>query len=337
MSEAMPGRARVGVRDVAAAAGVSTQTVSRVINDHPHIRPETRDRVLAAMAELGYRVNNAARTLGTATTRTIGVIASDTDLYGPAAGIGALERAARAAGRWIATAYADGSDAGSVTAAADHLLAQGVDGIVVVAPHTAALDALAAASAGVPVVPLHSRLEVVGEPDGGDRGDEGAALAVDHLLDAGHRRIAQLSGPAAWLEAVARDAGAEAALVRRGLELVSRWRGDWSAASGAALAPEIAAAVGAASGPTAVVVANDQMALGLISGLAELGVGVPADVSIVGFDDHPDAAFYRPALTTVRLDIAGEAQRCVRILLGADASAGPEPARLVVRDSTRRV
>lgn len=333
----MPGRARVGVRDVAAAAGVSTQTVSRVINDHPHIRPETRERVVAAMAELGYRVNNAARALGTATTRTIGVVASDTDLYGPAAGIGALERAARSAGRWIATAYADGADAASVTAAADHLLAQGVDGIVVVAPHTAALEALAAASPGVPVVPLHSRVGGAGTPADGDRGAEGAALAVDHLLDAGHRRIAQLSGPAAWLEAVARDTGAESALARRGLQLAGRWRGDWSAASGAALAPEIATAVGEAGGPTAIVVANDQMALGLVSGLASRGVDVPADVSVVGFDDHPDAAFYRPALTTVRLDIAGEAQRCVRILLGADSATGPEPPRLVVRDSTRPV
>ncbi|WJM16351.1 LacI family DNA-binding transcriptional regulator [Microbacterium arborescens] len=338
MSEAMPGRARVGVRDVAAAAGVSTQTVSRVINDHPHIRPETRERVITAMSELGYRVNNAARALGTATTRTIGVIASDTDLYGPAAGIGALERAARSAGRWIATAYADGSDAGSVSAAADHLLAQGVDGIVVVAPHTAALAVLAAASLGVPVVPLHARVDAAGErASGGDRGAEGAALAVDHLLDAGHRRIAHLSGPAAWLEAVARDTGAESALARRGLQIAGQWRGDWSAGSGAALAPEIAGAIGAAAGPTAVVVANDQMALGLISGLARLGLDVPADVSVVGFDDHPDAAFYRPALTTVRLDIAGEAWRCVRILLGDASPAEPTPPRLVVRESTRGV
>lgn len=325
------------MRDVAAAAGVSTQTVSRVINDHPHIRPETRDRVVAAMAELGYRVNNAARALGTATTRTIGVIASDTDLYGPAAGIGALERAARSAGRWIATAYADGADAASVAAAADHLLAQGVDGIVVVAPHTAALDALASADPGVPVVTLHARVEAAdgtGEPD---RGAAGAALAVEHLVDAGHRRIAQLAGPAAWLEAVARDVGAESALAARGLELTARWRGDWSAGSGSALAHEIAGALDADDGPTAVVVANDQMALGLISGLAQLGVSVPRDVSIVGFDDHPDAAFYLPSLTTVRLDVAGEAWRCVRVLLGDEHPPQPAAPQLVVRASTRPV
>ena len=101
---------RVGVRDVARLAGVSSQTVSRVINDHPNIRPETRAKVLDAMAALDYRVNNAARALGTRTTRTLGVIASDATLYGPAVGIAALEAAARAAGRWVATTYADAAD-----------------------------------------------------------------------------------------------------------------------------------------------------------------------------------------------------------------------------------
>lgn len=334
MSESGPARARAGVRDVAAAAGVSTQTVSRVINDHPHIRPETRDRVVAAMADLGYRVNNAARALGTATTRTIGVLASDTDLFGPAAGIAAVERAARSAGRWIATAYADGTDAASVTAAADHLLVQGVDGIVVVAPHTAALAALAAARIGVPVVPLHGE---AGEPGAGGaaRQAQGAALAVDHLVDAGHRRIGQVSGPAEWLEAVARDAGVDAALARHGLTSAGRWRGDWSAGSGATLAADIAADLRGPDAPTAFVVANDQMALGLVSGLTAAGVEVPDEVSVVGFDDHPDAAFYRPPLTTVRLDIAGEARRCVAVLLGDERSVDPAAPELVVRASTR--
>ncbi|KAA9090048.1 LacI family DNA-binding transcriptional regulator [Microbacterium radiodurans] len=325
-------RARVGVREVAAAAGVSTQTVSRVINDHPHIRPETRGRVLAAMASLGYRVNNAARALGTATTRTIGVLATDTDLFGPAAGIAALERAARSAGRWIATAYADGTDAASVTAASEHLLAQGVDGIVVVAPHMTALAALASAELGVPVSPLHAG-------GGAARQRDGAALAVDHLVDRGHRRIARLSGPAEWLEAVARDSGIDAALSRHGLTGAAQWRGDWSAASGAALAGEMTAALRAAEPPTAVVVANDQMALGLMAGLAATGVTVPDDVSVVGFDDNPDAAYYRPALTTVRLDIAGEARRCIAELVDATGeipdTAVPGPPRLIERSSVR--
>ena len=185
-----PGRidpARVGVRQVAERAGVSTQTVSRVINDHPHIRPETRERVLAAMAELDYRVNNAARALGTRTTRTIGVIASDAALYGPAVGVAALEKASREADRWIATAYADADDTASVIDAAARLRAQGVDGIVVLAPHEGSLAALVDVHRDVPVTALH-----IGE--GYDRQREGAALAVEHLWALGHRRIAHLAG-----------------------------------------------------------------------------------------------------------------------------------------------
>lgn len=321
------GTERVGMRDVAARAGVSTQTVSRVINEHPHIRPETRARVEQAMADLGYRMNNAARSLGTSTTRTIGVLASDSDLFGPAAGIAALEAAARAAGRWISTAYADGADPAAVGAAVDHLLAQGVDGIVVVAPHTATLRTLGDSVQGVPLVVLQGGAGEAPQVDG-------AALAVDHLAQLGHRRIARVAGPAAWHEAGLRDRGMDDALARHALTGAGRWEGDWSAAGGAALASEVAAAVRAPDGPTAVAVANDQMALGLIAGLFDLGVRVPADVSITGFDDNPDAGFYRPALTTVRLDIAGEARRCIGELVAPGTAAAAAPPRLVVRDST---
>src|SRR5215211_8876362 len=128
MSEPSPGRRshRVGVREVARAAGVSTQTVSRVINEHPLVRDDTRQRVLDAMDALDYRVNNAARALGTSRTRTIGILVSDASMYGPTVGILALESAARAAGRWVTAAYADARDEASVVAAAQHLTAQGV-------------------------------------------------------------------------------------------------------------------------------------------------------------------------------------------------------------------
>ncbi|WP_439592835.1 LacI family DNA-binding transcriptional regulator [Microbacterium sp.] len=308
MDEAPNGR--VGVRDVALAAGVSTQTVSRVLNDHPNIRPETRARVLAAMAALDYRVNNAARALGTRTTRTLGVIASDATLYGPSIGIAALDAAAREAGRWIATAYADAASEASVIAAADRLLAQGVDGIIVLAPHVATLAALERAHTSVPVEALHTAL-------GAERQRQGGALAAEHLVALGHRRIARLSGPDDWLEAIARDDGVAAALAAAGVDPGPVWRGDWSAATGAALAPDVADAVRA--GITAVVVANDQMALGLVAGLKAAGLDVPGDVSVVGFDDNPDAAFYAPALTTVRLDFLGEARRAVAAVLDADA------------------
>jgi DNA-binding LacI/PurR family transcriptional regulator len=316
---------RVGVRDVAARAGVSPQTVSRVLNDYPGIRAETRLRVLEAVAALDYRMNNAARALGTSTTRTLGVIASDATLYGPSVGIAALEAAARAAGRWVATAYADADEEASVDAATRHLVAQGVDGIVVLAPHARTLDAAAAAARGVPVAALHGGVGT--EPQ-----EQAAALAVAHLRSLGHRRIALITGPPEWLEAAARERGARRGL--EGLPPAATWQGDWSAAAGAEIAVALAAALRAPDPPTAVAVANDQMALGLIAGLDAADVDVPGDVSVTGFDDNPDAAYYRPALTTVRIDLTGEARRCVADVLGLAASTPPDAPALVVRDST---
>jgi DNA-binding LacI/PurR family transcriptional regulator len=317
---------RVGVREVARAAGVSTQTVSRVINDHPGIRSETRERVLEAMRTLDYRVNNAARALGTSRTRTIGILVSDASMYGPAVGIVALEAAARAAGRWVTAAYADAGDEASVIEAARHLSAQGVDGIIVVAPHARTLTALAEAGVALPVTSMHSI-------DGPALQREAAVIAVAHLADLGHRSIAHLAGPVDWLEAIARAEGFDAALAERGLGSAGMWRGDWSAASGFAAAGEIARAVRAGAGPTAVFVANDQMALGLIAGLGDAGLTVPGEMSVVGVDDNPDAAYYRPALTTVRLDIAGEAARCIADVLGLEIPAAPAAPVLVRRAS----
>jgi DNA-binding LacI/PurR family transcriptional regulator len=322
---AAPTPAKVGVREVAAFAGVSSQTVSRVINDHPNIRPETRARVQQAMVALDYRMNNAARALGTRATRTLGVIVSDAALYGPSVGIAALDAAARAAGRWIATAYADAGDAASVIDAAERLRSQGVDGLIVLAPHAGALAALSASHTGVPLAALHT-------DEGAARQREGAELAVRHLLEHGHRKIARISGPADWFEASARDEGIDAALRAAGLAPAARWSGDWTAASGRACAADIARAVRAGEA-TAVIAANDQMALGLIAGLRDVGIEVPRDVSVVGFDDNPDAAFYRPALTTVRLDLAGEARRAVAAVLASDDNALPAPSQLIARDS----
>jgi DNA-binding LacI/PurR family transcriptional regulator len=320
-------RRRVGVREVARAAGVSTQTVSRVINDNPGIREETRERVLEAMRALDYRVNNAARALGTSRTHTIGILVSDAGMYGPAVGILALEAAARAAGRWVTAAYADPGDEASVIEAAQHLSAQGVDGIVVLAPHARTLTALGSAGLGLAVTALHSTNAYALQRDA-------AAMAIAHLAGLGHESIAQLAGPDDWLEAVARAEGFDAALAERGLSSAGMWRGDWSAESGSAAADEIARAVRRSDGPTAVFVANDQMALGLIAGLVDAGVAVPGEVSVVGVDDNPDAAYYRPALTTVRLDIAGEAARCIAEVLGLEAPGTPADPVLVHRASS---
>ncbi|KJL33813.1 Lactose operon repressor [Microbacterium azadirachtae] len=320
VSESKPQRA-VGVRDVAARAGVSRQTVSRVLNEHPDVAPETHARVVAAMDELGYRMNNAARALGTHRTRTIGVLASDALQYGPSRSMAAIEASARGAGYWITAAFADSGDEASVAAAIEHLRAQSVDGLIVFAPHAHTLEALDALRIGIPVVILHAA-----ERSGFSVDQRaGARVAVAVLADAGHERIAHLAGPADWLEAEARAAGFVEELAARGLQPGVVLGGDWSPRSG----HEAAAAV-IASGATAVFAANDQMALGLIGGLRAAGVAVPERISIVGFDDVPEAAYAWPPLTTVRQDFEELARRAVAQVI-AEGGGGPASAAAAAR------
>lgn len=311
------------MRDVAARAGVSRQTVSRVLNDHPDVAPETHERVRVAMVELGYRMNNAARALGTRRTRTIGVLASDALQYGPSRSIAALESCARGAGYWVSAAFAEAGDADAVVAAVDHLVAQGVEGIVVVAPHARTLSALDALRIDIPVVTLHSS----GHGARGLSVDQaaGARLAVAALADAGHTRIAHLAGPVDWLEAESRAEGFAAELAARGLQAGPVIPGDWSAGSGYAATAAVRDA-----GVTAVFAANDQMALGLLGGLHEQGLAVPGDVSVVGFDDIPDAAYYWPKLTTVRQDFDELARRAVQAVIGGAEAAVLTPVQPVL-------
>lgn len=323
-----------GVREVAAAAGVSRQTVSRVLNDHPSIRPETRERVLAAMADLNFRPNRAARMLTTARSRTIGVLASSaSSLFGPASSIDAVEQAARDAGYFVTVAHAASLAPADLGAAVDHLGAQSVEGVIVIAPQRAVQEAMTALSLAVPSVTLH------GAGVAGDDGVfvdqvEGARLATRHLLAAGHTRIAHLSGPGDWSEARARRDGYLAELAEAGRDPVVSREGDWTAASGAAIGAELL------DDPelTAVFSSNDQMALGLLHAARERGRRVPEDLAVVGFDDIPEAAYFAPPLTTVRQDFAELGRRGVARLvaliegreLAFDAPVAPV---LVVRDS----
>ncbi|WP_348789365.1 LacI family DNA-binding transcriptional regulator [Leifsonia sp. NPDC080035] len=325
-----------GVREVAAAAGVSRQTVSRVLNAHPSIRPETRERVLAAMADLNFRPNRAARMLTTARSRTLGVLAaSASSLFGPASSLDAVETAAREAGYFVTVAHAASLDRVGLEAALDHLLAQAVEGVIVIAPQARAQDAMRAVALGVPSVTLH------GAGVSGDDGVfvdqvEGARLATRRLLAGGHRRIAHLSGPADWSEAIARREGFLAEMAEAGAAadaVVSR-EGDWTAASAAAIAAELLAD----QSITAVFSSNDQMALGVLHAARGLGRRVPEDLAVVGFDDIPEAAFFAPPLTTVRQDFAELGRRCVARLVahiegGTPGAVDPVPPQLVIRES----
>src|SRR3954464_1767729 len=201
------GRRRTAVMaDVAKLAGVSHQTVSRVINDNAHVRPETRRRVLAAMRQLDYRPNPAARALVTGRSRTVGVVSFDTTLYGPASTLFAIEQAAHAAGYFITIVSLQALDRASVMGAIERLRVQGVDGILVISPQEGAAQALVNLPADVPLVAVEAgpagSVPVVAVDQFG-----GAASATRLLLDLGHRVVHHIAGPRDWLEARQRVPG----------------------------------------------------------------------------------------------------------------------------------
>jgi len=321
--------------DVATVAGVSHQTVSRVLNDLPNIRPATRDRVLAAIEELGYRRNTAARTLVTRRSGTIGVITADMGHYGPANTMLALESASRAAGYSLSLAGLPEITAASLRAAVDQVLDQAVEAVVVIVAHQAALTLAQSLRIGVPLVLVEGDLSATPLTAGVDQ-IAGARLATSHLLDLGHESVLHLPGPAHWLEATARHQGWRMALEERDRpipELMAE--GDWSSRSGY----ESSRVMLRESRPTAVFAANDQMALGLLRALHEAGLRVPEDVSVVGFDDLPESGYFAPPLTTVRQDFRELGQRTMalvlRVLAGElDASVPLVEPQLVVRSST---
>lgn len=321
--------------DVAARAGVSHQTVSRVLNGFAGIRPGTRAKVLAAIADLNYRPNRAARALVTSRSRAIGVLMPATAEFGPVSTLHAIESAARAAGYHVlVTSTLIETDA--VRASLEFLLDQSIEALVVIAPYRVVIDELAAIPDDVPTAVLQTGDTEAAGAIAVDQG-AGARLATRHLLDLGHRRIQQLIGPVDFLEAVVRREAVDAELAAAGVAPLPLLHGDWTAESGYA--------AGSALDPrtTAVVCGNDQMALGLIHALADLGRGVPADVSVVGFDDIPESAHSLPPLTTVHQDFEEVARRAVHDLVARlEGRSGDRVERsvapaLVVRRSTARL
>src|SRR3954463_10208942 len=206
------GRRRTAVMaDVAKLAGVSHQTVSRVINDSTHVRPETRRRVLAAMRQLDYRPNPAARALVTGRSRTGGGGSFDTTLYGAGSAPLAIEQAAHAAGYFITIVSLPALDRASVMGAIERLRVQGVHGILVISPQEGAAEALVNLPADIPLVAVEAgpagSVPVVAVDQFG-----GAASATRLLLDLGHRVVHHIAGPRDWLEARERVEGWRSAL-----------------------------------------------------------------------------------------------------------------------------
>lgn len=338
------------ITDVAARSGVSIQTVSRVVNGAPRVADATRQRVLAAISDLGYRPNPAARALATGRAGVVGVLSPSSALYGPASMTAALGLAAVEAGVHLAVEHVVELDGASVERGLARLVDQLVVGVVAVAPVQPVLDALSGARLAVPLVSVDGALGR-GVVDVSVDQREGARLATEHLLGLGHRTVWHVRGPLAWNDAAAREQGWREALEAAGREVLPPLEGDWTAGSGYR-AGQVLARIPEA---TAVFTANDPQALGVVRALAERGLRVPQDVSVVGFDDTPESAHFLPPLTTVRQDFSALGRTALEVVLRlvaqaqvqvAGATSGPEadvrhgeasvqlPALLVERAST---
>lgn len=318
--------------DVAALAGVSHQTVSRVLNNRPNIRPETRDKVLRAIEQVNYTPNVIARALATNRTRRLGALVDAPTHYGPNSALHGFEEAARSRGYAIDAATV--SEEWDAAAGIQQLLAQGVEGVCVIAPRMSSMAQVRAVGEELPLVVVASETSSERRTAAVDQ-RAGARWAVEHLVGLGHRRIVHLAGPPDWLDAQARASGWREVLAEHGLSADQPVEGDWTADFGYWYGSESDAVVGA----TAVFVGNDQMALGLLHGLHARGIRVPGDLSLVGFDDIPESRHFLPPLTTVRQDFWALGRLSLTLLL--EGRREPTAARreliapeLVVREST---
>ncbi|MGY0022398.1 LacI family DNA-binding transcriptional regulator [Streptomyces sp. YJ-C3] len=323
--------------DVARVAGVSSQTVSRVSNGFPGVNEETRERVLGAMKELGYRPNSAARALKRGDFRTIGVITFTLSTTGNMRTLEAIATSAAQEGYAVTLLPVAVPTQDEVRGAFSRLGELAVDAVIVI------MEVHLLDSASL-TLPPHVKV-VVADSDAGDRyavvdTDQagGTRDAVRHLLDLGHRTVWHLAGPSESYAAQRRTDAWRTALEAAGRAVPPLVRGDWSAESGYRAGLRLAEQADC----TAVFAANDQMALGLLRALDERGRRVPEDVSVIGFDDIPDSGSFLPPLTTVHQDFAEVGRRCVQSALRqvreSEAERGTTlvPTRLVVRDSTGR-
>jgi DNA-binding LacI/PurR family transcriptional regulator len=324
-----------GMVDVARIAGVSPQTVSRTLAGHPNVQAKTRAKVLAAVDQLGYRKNNAARILSSGRSRTIGVVTLQTGYYSRAALTLGIERAAQEAGYEVSTATTASLDTSAIEAALTRLSEQHVDGVVLAVPLIHVSPRIEQLTSAVPTVTVDGSRTPATEVVAVDQ-SLAAVLATRHLLDLGHETVWHIAGPRQWLDAASRSRGWREVLEAEGRTVPPELEGDWSPASGY----RNGLVLGRIPDVTAVFVASDEMAFGVIRALHELGRRVPTDVSVVGVDDIALAEYCSPSLTTVAQPFDRMGALAVGHLLRhlAEPAASHQPAtvepQLVVRAST---
>lgn len=327
------------LNDVAHDAGVSYQTVSRVVNKHPSVAGPTRERVLASIEKLDYRPNQLARGLVTRRSYTIGIVAIGAAFYGPAQMIVNIDRSLSQRGYGLTMTTIREFTYENVRAAIQELKSRAVDGLVMIAPIQDSVLGYAKELFGQTPFVLVDAEPGSSAPSILIDQREGGRLATQHLVDLGHRRIAEIHGPLAWNDARLRHEAWCSTLAKAGLEAGPTYEGDWTASSGYQGMTKILAQHPKFTG---LVVGNDQMALGALHRLREAGLAAPEDISVVGFDDIPESGYFDPPLTTVRQDFTALGKRSADYLIALiddPRAATPQEMlkpSLVLRGSTRR-
>jgi DNA-binding LacI/PurR family transcriptional regulator len=321
------------MRDVARASGVSYQTVSRVINEHERVHPETRARVLAAVEALGYHPNSAARTLVTGRGSTVAVLASNTSLYGYARTLEGIEDAAWATGYTVNITVLQSADRSERADAVERLLSQPLAGLIAFTQDDMTRAAVERLPSQVPVVTAF-RTAAGGRGHALIDEEGGARNATHYLLQLGHRTVHHAAVPP--LLPWGRLLGWRTALEQAGAPVPPPIPVTWEPSSGF----QAGLALARQRDVTAVLAVNDDVATGIVRALIDSGRDVPGDVSVIGFDDTPLAAYTRPSLTTVAQDFVELGRRTFR-LLHSQLATGDRPVepivlptRLLVREST---
>lgn len=333
----MKNKSKPTLRDVAKHAGVSHQTVSRVINGHERVSPETRARVTDAIAKLGFSPNAIARSMAQGRAQTLACLSPNLTDYTFASIIEGAEAEARQLGYFLLSSSV--KDGRQFQAIAEELVSsRRVDGILVINPFADDRHLYLPKNFPLTFVGTHVRAEKISSVGLDD--ESAAHAATQYLLDCGHRQIALVSGPQVEDCVQDRQAGYDAALRAAGLEPNPAWvyEGDWSASSGYQALTQLLRSNGR---PTAVFAQNDRMAIGLLRAARDAGLNVPEQLAVIGFDDMPLSAYFDPPLTTMRQDMEAIGRQAVRLLVHAvqEPDAPPQHLRfssqLVVRQSTR--
>jgi DNA-binding LacI/PurR family transcriptional regulator len=330
------------IADVARRAGVSVPTVSRVLTGAARVSEEKRRRVELAIAELGYRPSGTARALKLGLARTVAVLAGNTSRHGYAVTLEGIEEGARAAGHAVLISVVEDAEPQTIAAAMEPVLAQPLAGVVVLTFDPPGVAALAALPRDLPVVAV-AGARATGIAQVVIDEDAGAAELTRHLLSAGHDTVHHVSVPPSRRREDGRTRGWRRALREAGAPIPPVVAATWDPSSGVVIGRELADRPDV----TAVFCGNDEIAMGVIRGLAERGRSVPDDVSVAGFDDHPLARLWSPPLTTVCQDFTRLGQEAFALLgrqIDAVQNRAPRPAPrhvrhaapLVVRGSTGR-